>query len=250
VTGPVAAPGPPAPGDSASGLGPAALADLAPLLRRALGLDPGAVVRLRLSDSAATALIRLPFAVLVGRTIAVAPEHRPASSAALPIGDRTVSAAQLLAWLDSERGGPVPEAREADWRGALPPLSGWRRVDAVPGDLVRDLVHRATQTLREAAEREGLPGATPRASVVEALLDTVVLTATADHAGAVVDAVTVAVQAPVQVTLRQLSAMTRMSFVLDSGELGIDTVGRWVRVASELGSAYAERPGLGLTMLR
>jgi len=36
----------------------------------------------------------------------------------------------------------------------------------------------------------------------------------------------------------------------DRGDLGIDACGRWVRGATRVGSAYAERPGLGLTLLR
>mgnify|MGYP001556351060 CR=1 FL=1 len=45
------------------------LIDLAPLIRRAVGLDPASVVRIRTQPGAAHALVRLPFGVLVGRRI-------------------------------------------------------------------------------------------------------------------------------------------------------------------------------------
>ena len=47
----------------------APLVDLAPALRRAVGLDPRCVVRLRFAAGRATALIRLPFGILVSRAV-------------------------------------------------------------------------------------------------------------------------------------------------------------------------------------
>jgi hypothetical protein len=43
--------------------------------------------------------------------------------------------------------------------------------------------------------------------------------------------------------------MVRMGLVPPTGHLRVDISGRWVRLASPLGSAYIERPGLGLTVL-
>ena len=49
--------------------GPVERRDLASFLGRAAGLDPAAVVRVRASGGRVTAFIRLPFGVLVSRTV-------------------------------------------------------------------------------------------------------------------------------------------------------------------------------------
>jgi hypothetical protein len=50
------------------------------------------------------------------------------------------------------------------------------------------------------------------------------------------------------VTLRTLSALTRMGFLTRGSSAAIDVAGRWVRTAAEYGSVFAEtdRGGLGL----
>jgi hypothetical protein len=201
------------------------LADLAPLLRRAVSLDPGALARLRRADGQASALVRLPFGVLAARTIQSDP----------PGGERadvTVRAAEALAWLDGERAEP-PGRRDAEWRGGAPPRSGWHRLEKVPDSAVRPLVRSGALTLKEAAEREGVPGAQPRAEVADALLNSAVLT--------VSDGVRSA-----EVTLRTLSAVTRLGFLPRGSYIAVDVAGRWIRVSAAYGSVYAERPGTGL----
>jgi hypothetical protein len=198
------------------------LAELAPLLRRAVGLDRASLVRVRVFPDAALALVRLPFEVLVGRRI---PGRFPADQ------DATFATADLLGWLDGDL--PVPAKRDDAWRGGLPAESGWRRIDTVPDEVVRALVRQGALTLQEAAEREGLPGAQPRAEVTDALLDSVVLTVSDPSA-------------EIEVSLRLLSALVRMGFLARDSHLAIDAAGRWVRLAASYGSAYAERPGLGL----
>jgi hypothetical protein len=205
----------------------AQLADAAPLVRRAAGLDPRSVVRIRLNRESMTCFVRLPFGVLVGRTIKVdwgGPEI-----------DCVVSGNELLAWLDGASR-DAPEPRDTQWQGTIPPRRGWQRVETVPGDVVRDLVRKGAEALNDAALREGVIGAQPRAEVADALLDSVVVTA---HAGPV----------RAEVTLRQLSALTRMGFVSRDSRAAIDVSGRWLRVAGEYGSVYAEQQGSGLTLL-
>jgi len=200
----------------------AALGELAPVLRRATGLDPRSLVRIRLTGEAAMVLVRLPFGVLVSRTV------RTASARAEPV-DLSVRAAAALAWLD---GDDTPPPREdAAWRTSVPPNSGWRRLDSVPDDVVRGLVRRGALAVQEAAQREGVPGAQPRAEVADALLDSVVLSVS-DDAGRTAD-----------VTLRTLSALTRMGFLPRGGPAHVDVSGRWIRVVAEYGSVYLERPG-------
>jgi hypothetical protein len=207
----------------------ASLGELAPLVRRVATLDPATLVRIRAGRSSASALVRLPFGVLAGRTVRVAD-----AAEALPV-DRTYAAAELLAWLDGDGPGE-PEGRDAQWRGGLPPRTGWRRVEQVPEDVVRELVRAGARALEEAASREGVPGAQPRAEVADALLDSIVLTVSDELAA-------------VEVPLRLLSALTRLGFLLAGSEVNVDVAGRWFRVAATYGSVYSERPGSGLGML-
>jgi hypothetical protein len=210
-----------------AGVDRAALSVLAPVLRRAITLDPRSLIRLRLSSNIATALVRLPFRVLVARTVETRMSMEPV--------DVTVAAADALHWLDGESAEPPP-ARDAEWRTGLPPGSGWARVEAVPDDVVRPLVRSGAVALQEAAEREGVPGAQPRAEVADALLDSPVLTVS-DDAGR-----------SAEVTLRTLSALTRMGFLPRGGQIFVDVAGRWVRVVAEYGTVYLERPGSGLLL--
>jgi hypothetical protein len=103
----------------------------------------------------------------------------------------------------------------------------------VPDEVVRGLVRSGAQALKQAAEREGVPNAQPRAEVADALLDSVVLTV--EDGGQ-----------SVQLTLRTLSALTRMGFLPRDSHIAVDVAGRWTRIAAAYGSVYAERPGSGL----
>ncbi len=207
----------------------AALHEMAPLLRRAVALDPGTLVRVRTGPKQLSALLRLPFHVLAGRTVEFHPTDRDATE---PI-DRTVTAADLLAWLDGERAGE-PDARDTSWRGTLPPATGWQRVDTIPDDVIRGLVRAGASALSEAAAREGVPGAQPRAELADALLDSVVLRVH-NEAGTVAE-----------VRLRPLSALTRLGFLRRDSHAAVDVRGRWTRLAAAYGSVYAESAGSGL----
>lgn len=198
------------------------LADLAPVLRRAVAVDPASLARVRSAGGRASVLVRLPFGALVARTVRVADD--PAE----PV-DVTVRADELLAWLDGQ---PPPAVRDADWRWGSPPVAGWRRVDTVPGEVVHDLVRRGAHALEQAG-----PGG-HRQQNADALLDSVVLTVASD------DATT-----HVEVSLRTLSALTRMGFLPRDSYVAVDVAGRWTRVAAAYGSVYAERVGAALSLL-
>ena len=83
------------------------------------GLDPLQVelFRLRSGQGRVTAFVRLPFGVLVSRTarFLAGPE------------DVTLRADELVAVLTAGDQDAVrmPEARDLEWRGALPPAGGW-----------------------------------------------------------------------------------------------------------------------------
>lgn len=205
-----------------------ALVELAPMLRRAVALDEASLARIVIGKTTVTGLVQLPFDVLVGRTLPLA------AGAERRAGDYSVRAVELLAWIDGDEASPV--LRDADWRRGMPPSAGWRRVDTVPDEVIRRLVRSGALALKDAAAREGLPGAQPRAEVASALLDSVVLT------------VSGATGERVELTLRLISAVTRMGFLPRGSHLAVDIAGRWLRVAARYGSGYAERPGLGLTL--
>jgi hypothetical protein len=205
-----------------------ALIELAPVLRRAAGLDPKALARLRFDAHTATVLVRLPFGILVSRTVE-ADHERPGR-------DITVRAGEALAWLDGDSA-EKPQQRDTEWRGGLPPSSGWQRVETVPDDAVRPLVRSGATALKDAAAREGVPGAQPRAEVADALLDSTVLTVD-DEQGATAE-----------ISLRALSALTRMGFLPRGGQAHIDVAGRWTRVVGGYGTVLLERPGLGLGLM-
>jgi hypothetical protein len=200
------------------------LSEVAPLLRRVVALDASSLARLRRNGDRLSALVRLPFGVLAARTL-----DEPGSDF-----DVTVRSDELLAWLDGERTDP-PQARDADWRGSVPPVAGWRRVDIVPDSQIRPLVRSGALTLKEAAEREGVPGASPRAEVADALLDSVVLTVRSDTDSA-------------RITLRTVSAVTRLGFLPRNSHVAVDVSGRWIRVAAAYGSVFAEQEAPALTL--
>lgn len=197
---------------------------VAPLAKRVAALDPQGLVRLRIGGAVAAAYARLPFGVLVGRTVSV--DRAGAAT------ECVVRARELISWLDGTVDQPPPR-RDLEWRGALPPAAGWRRVETVPDAVVRDVVRKGAATFRQAAAREGVAGAQPRAEVADALLDSVVLSASQGDLHA-------------EISLRAMSALTRMGFLPRGSYVAVDVCGRWSRLAAEYGSVYAERPGMAL----
>jgi hypothetical protein len=192
--------------------GSAETADLASFLGRVVALDPAAVARLRAVGDRVTAYVRLPFGVLVSRTVAGAADPP----------DVTVGAGDLLAVLDPAGAGPVvrwPRRRDVEWRAALPPAEGWRRLDSVPGDVVRALVRAGRDALR------AVP-AGAAAAAGESLLDHESLTVSGAGRTAVLP-------------LRVLGALTRMGFLGDGAEpVAVSAAGGWTRLAAPYGSAY------------
>jgi hypothetical protein len=198
-------------------------------LGRVTALDRAALVRLRDGGGRVTGYARLPFGVLVSRTVA----------GAVGPSDVTVGAAELLAALDEGPGRsdpvPLPASRDLEWRTPLPPLAGWQRLDEVPADVVRSLVRAGAETLR------AVP-AGAAASAGESLLDHEALTVSS-------------VERTAGVPLRVLTAVSRMGFLGLTGETGggagvvvVSAVGGWVRLAAAYGSAYHHQvSGLALS---
>ena len=188
-------------------------ADLATFLDRAAWLDPATLVRLRSGQGRVTAFVRLPFGVLVSRTarFLAGPE------------DVTLRADELVAVLTAGDQDAVrmPEARDLEWRGALPPAGGWERVDDVPAEVIHRLVRAGATTLRTASS----------AVVGDSLLDHQSLTVSGGgHT--------------VALPLRVLSAVWRMGFLgparadPEAEKVIISVCGGWARIAATFGSAY------------
>jgi hypothetical protein len=143
--------------------------------------------------------------------------------------DVTVSAKALLDALDPLPGAPLPlpPARDAEWRGALPPPHPGEILDTIPADVVARLLDAGERTFREASAV-----ADPRA-VGDALFDSDVLTVTSGAS-------------TTGVPLKGLLALARMGF-LGNGQAGagrpmdVALVNSWVRLSASYGDAYLRR---------
>lgn len=217
--------------------------DAGAFLARLTRLDPAAVVRLRPAGPAGrtTLWARLPWAVLVSRTVAGAGP-----------GDVTVSADALLAKL--ARGGTgLPARRDADWKWPLPGSTG-QLVETMPGADVRRIAAAAAGTLRDAADH-GVGGRAVGQRVLrDALLDHVAVVVTGPaQVGPV---------GPIEVSQRLVQAVVRMGFLgpggaagpdgADSGEPGrnraagadlvqVRVAGRWTGLSAPYGAVWLLR---------
>lgn len=208
--------------------------DLGAFLARLVRIEPTAVVRLRRAGDHTVLWGRLPWAVLVSRTVA----------GAGPDDDATVSAAELLS--EVERGGAGwPTRRDAAWRWPLPPPAG-RVVETMPAAELRRIATAAAGTLREAATQGVAGRPVAERAVRDALLDHVAIVVTTGGSR-------------VEVPQRLVQGVARMGFLGRSDATGESTVrvhvaGRWIGLAAPYGAAwllpasqFAVRPAAGRT---
>lgn len=199
--------------------------DLGAFLSRLSRLDATALVRLRRVAPDRTALWgRLPWAVLVSRTVAGAGPD-----------DATVAAADLLKALDSpdDSASPgdlvLPARRDAEWRWPLPPAAG-RVVEQLPAAEVRRIAAAAAGTLRAAAT-EGVGGRpVAERAVRDALLDHVAIVVTTDGAH-------------IEVPQRLVQGVARMGFLgrsdmTPASTVNVQLAGRWIGLAAPYGIAW------------
>lgn len=193
--------------------------DLGAFLARLSRLDPAALVRLRRVAPDRTAVWgRLPWAVLVSRTVAGAGPD-----------DATVSAADLLGALERPGDLALPARRDAEWRWPLPPAAG-RVVEQLPVAEVRRIAAAAAGTLRTAAA-EGVGGRpVGERAVRDALLDHVAIVVTTDGAH-------------LEVPQRLVQGVARMGFLGRSdtttvGTVNVQLAGRWIGLAAPYGIAW------------
>jgi hypothetical protein len=202
------------------------LFDFAPMAERAISIDAAAVLRFQGSSARIAGYVRLPYEVLAGRTVAVDNEQR---------FDVSFGAAEFLRWIDE--GADQPARRDAHWLSPLPPSSGWRRLEEIPGSTVRELIQAGAELARTTDTRASQ----------ESLLSSVVLTASAAAAVASTERASVpraagldgpALQAA-DVRLGPLSALTKMGFLPRGSTVAVDVAPGWTRVAAAFGSAYS-----------
>ncbi|WP_410822169.1 hypothetical protein [Micromonospora sp. 050-3] len=213
--------------------GIAGVADAGAFLARLVRLDPVAPVRLRPAGAPGRVALwaRLPWQVLVVRTVAGGPPDGDAE-------DVTVAAGELLAEL--ERGGAtLPTRRDAQWRWPLPPTRS-RQVEALPVAELRRIADAAAGTLRTASEQGVAGRAVGQRALRDALLDHVAVLITADGAPA----------APVEVSQRLVQGVVRMGFLGAPGDSADDeggnavqvrVAGRWVGLVGPHGAAWLQK---------
>jgi hypothetical protein len=178
-------------------------------LGRLTRLDPDALVRVREAELWA----RVPWNVLVTRTVAGLSSNR------------TVSAAAWLA-----HGGDDPSGLpnlDDQWRTGLPPATGVV-VETVPTRILRRVSTAAAETLRETATG-GLNGRAVGARAIrDALLDHVPIVVVAD-----------AGMSEIRVPQRLVQAVARMHFLgSDSDLTEIIAAGPWVGISTGNGGAW------------
>lgn len=191
--------------------------DAGAFLARVSRLDPGALVRIKPAGPGHLTLwAHLPFDVLAARTVGGTwPE------------DVTVAAAELLAAIGEPVGanGPpptleLPRRRDVDWRGSLPPERGWQPLDAVPADVVGQLVTAGERAFRAA-------GVARAQAAGESLLGHETLRVRGDAAGAPETAV----------PFRLLLGLARMAFFGDE-PVAVSVLGPWLRLTAQHGVVY------------
>lgn len=202
--------------------------DLDAFLARLVRLDPAALVRLRVAGQGCALWGRVPWGVLVSRTVAIS------SVGTAVTDDLTVRAADWLA----AGGGDVSglERLDARWRTPLPG-GAVRVLETVPSSVLRGLGEAAARTLRE-TEAGGVGGRAVGARALrDALLDHVAIVVTTDEGpggGAL----------RIDVPQRLVQAVVRMGF-LGAGDDPARVIhsGGWIGVAAPFGVAWWRRPG-------
>lgn len=204
--------------------------DVEAFLGRLVRLDPVALVRVRRVADRSTLWGRVPWNVLVSRTVAGS------------FGADADLVVRARDWL--EAGGSAATVTglarcDAQWRLALPPDER-AVIEAIPAAELRSIAAAAADTLR-AAEAGGVGGRAVGARAVrEALLDHVAIVASAG-------------ERRVEIPQRLVQAVVRMDFAAGAGAhapgglVRVVRAGPWIGLAAAYGTAWwRETSGLGI----
>jgi hypothetical protein len=193
--------------------------DLGAFVARAVRLDQGSVIRLKMrrfdSVDRVDAWASTPFDTLATRSV---------TGSVVP-ADLTVAGPELLAALaivGKDRVDPGAP-RDPLWRSPLPPTDGWRHVEQVPASVLNELAEQGTRLAREHAGPHGSPPA--------ALLDQTVLTVSdgGDQ---------------VKIPLRCLFALAGMGLIASAGTeepVKISATSSWLRIDARYGAVVRRR---------
>ncbi|WP_157083922.1 hypothetical protein [Millisia brevis] len=196
-------------------LDPASRADLVAFLGLAQRLDEAAVVRMhRRTPEQVVAWVQTGFDVLACRAL---PAELSDADAVAAVDQVAAAADAALPGAQIDLGFPM----DSSWRGALPPVDGFRHVDDVPAELVLELARSAGDLSRE--YKTGPP---------QSLLDQHLMTVD-DHG-----------RESIGIPARVMLALTAMRFVPEhrSGEfVRVRAHPAWLRVDARYGSVYRRR---------
>jgi hypothetical protein len=202
--------------------------DVEAFLARLVRLDSQALVRVRATAERTVVWGRVPWDVLVSRTVTGLSATRAAAA-----GDVVVRAADWLASASTLTDVRSIARPDAAWRSPLPP-SGREVLEELPADVVRSLGSAAADTLR-IAETQGVGGrAVGSRAVRDALLDHVAIVVSAGPRRA-------------EIPQRLVQAVVRMGFAAADEPVRVLGAGPWIGLAAAYGTAWW-RPTVGLTL--
>lgn len=193
------------------------------LLARATGLDASASVRLRQHDAnQVEVFVTTPFDVVVARRCGGTVGRDGAVVSAQALADALHTAPDPVLAEDGVELSLGP-ARDPSWPGALPPAQGFREIDSLPVDVVRELADKGRQLARQFSGPMGPP---------QSLLNQTVLTVENS-------------EAQVEIPMRMIFACTSLGLIPGFAaslkiprHLRVAGKGRWVRLDAPYGSVY------------
>lgn len=182
------------------------------LLGRAAGLDATASARLRQLDEFVEVFVTTPFEVVASRR----------AKGTVGRDGAVVGAQELLDALVADRA-EIGPARDPNWPGALPPMSGFTLVDNVPVTVVRQLADEGQALARQFSGPLGPP---------TSLLNQTVLTVSQGELEA-------------EIPMRMIFTCINLGLIPGFAapieiprHLRVSVNGRWVRVDAPFGTVY------------
>lgn len=196
------------------------------VMKRALVMDPGALVRLSTVGERSTDLF---ISTPLGCVASVRVPGQAGGTGTVAYASDALEA--IVAFEPGQQSLDLGEDMDLMWVGSPPPQQGFELIDTVPGDVVRGL-HADMATENEA--NSGPMG------IARSLLEQQVLTVQRGN-----DAT-----ASVALEGRTIAALGGLRLVPEPGEklrdydyVRVSASGSWIRVDALVGSVYAPRPG-------
>ncbi len=211
------------------------------VMKRALVMDPGALVRLSAVGERSTDLfISTPLGCVASVRVPGQVGGAGGVSNAGTVAYASDALEAIVAFEPGQQTLDLGADMDLMWVGSLPPQQGFELIDTVPGDVVRSL-HADMATENEA--NSGPMG------IARSLLEQQVLTVQRTD-GAAEGAEGNDATASVALEGRTIAALGGLRLVPEPGEklrdydyVRVSASGSWIRVDALVGSVYAPRPG-------